>query len=108
MLKHLNLGCQHERKQVKICGSKNENIKAEIMRDYMDAKKGARFKSLDLRKVAKEKEITNMPMSQERRTFECMQEIQRCRNFHELKSKIDVEAKGALSKKMGELESEQQ
>ena len=47
-------------------------------------------------------------MSQERRVYECMKEIKQCRNFYELKSKLDLETKGALTKKIGDIKSQQQ
>lgn len=111
MLQHLNQGSQHERmKQMKIKGSRNENMKAEIMRDYMDEGKGSKFKNLDLKKVEKETEIDlkkGVPMSAERRMYECMREIRQCKNFYELKSKLDLETKGALTKKIGDIKSQQ-
>ena len=88
MLDKLSKSCQAERmKFVKIKGTNNLDIKAEILRDYM-TDKGDKFKNIDLSRIEIEKSLKHMPISRERMTEQCKSDIAKCRNYNELKSML--------------------
>jgi hypothetical protein len=68
------------------------------MRYYRDDKKSAKYKNFDIEKVNEERKIKNMPISHMRRTVDCMNEIQKCKNYSQLKHQIEAELKGNITK----------
>ena len=72
-------------KFIKVKGSKNMDIKSKMLREYADPVKGRNYRNIDLERIEKEQQIKHMPISQERLTYECKNDIALCKNYNELK-----------------------
>ena len=54
----------------------------------MDEEKGEQYKNIDLGRIELEKSIKYMPVSAQRMTIECKDDIGKCKNYNELKGQL--------------------
>ena len=88
MLDKLDDDMKHEpMKFMKVTGSKeNPSVKASILRDYQDEKKGQKFQT-----ALNNYDETKDQFKLKRNAIDSMKDIQKCRDYQELKYKIEEE-----------------
>lgn len=60
---------------MKIKPSKNIDLKAKMLKDFLSPTRGSQYKDIDLERIELEKTIKHMPMSVERMTIQCKYDI---------------------------------
>ena len=70
---------------MKIKPSKNLDLKAKMLKDYQ-GENGDQFKNIDMERVELEAKIKHMPLSIERMTVQCKNDIAQCSNYQEFRS----------------------
>ena len=73
---------------MKIKPSTNLDLKSKILKEYNIPDKGGQFKNIDSARMQLESTIKHMPMSIERQTMLCRNDIAQCKNLNELKTQL--------------------
>ena len=77
---------------------KNVDLKAKMIKDYLSPQKCEQFKNIDLKRIELEKTIKHMPLSIERMTVQCKNDIAQCETFNELKEQLNKGKRGGRNK----------
>ena len=72
---------------MKIKPSKNLDLKAKMLKHYQ-GEDGGQFKNIDMDRVELESKIKHMPLSIERMTVQCKNDIAQCSNYQEFRSQL--------------------
>jgi hypothetical protein len=73
---------------MKIKPSTNLDLKSKILKEYNLPDKGEQFKNIDQKKMELEATMKHLPLSIERMTMQCKNDIALCENFEELKTQL--------------------
>jgi hypothetical protein len=77
---------------------KNVDLKAKMIKDYLSPQKCEQFKNIDLQRIELEKTIKHMPLSIERMTVQCKNDIAQCETFNELKEQLNKGKRGGRNR----------
>lgn len=77
---------------------KNVDLKAKMIKDYLSPQKCEQFKNIDLKRIELEKTIKHMPLSIERMTVQCKNDIAQCETFNELKEQLNKGKRGGRNR----------
>jgi len=77
---------------------KNVDLKAKMIKDYLSPQKCEQFKNIDLKRIELEKTIKHMPLSIERMTAQCKNDIAQCETFNELKEQLNKGKRGGRNR----------
>ena len=74
------------------------DLKAKMIKDYLSPQKCEQFKNIDLKRIELEKTIKHMPLSIERMTVQCKNDIAQCETFNELKEQLNKGKRGGRNR----------
>lgn len=74
------------------------DLKAKMIKDYLSPQKCEQFKNIDLKRIELEKTIKHMPLSIERMTAQCKNDIAQCETFNELKEQLNKGKRGGRNR----------
>jgi hypothetical protein len=77
---------------------KNVDLKAKMIKDYLSPQKCEQFKNIDLQRIELEKTIKHMPLSPERMTVQCKNDIAQCETFNELQEQLNKGKRGGRNR----------
>ena len=72
-------------KFIKMKASEKQDIKSQMLRDYLDPDEGQKYKNIDEKQIEIERNVVHLPMSLECKIAACRRDISKCANFEELK-----------------------